>query len=237
MGIAQGESREGAPSRVGASVRRFTIVDAEQRSDAWFAARLGRLTGSRAGDMLATIKSGEAAARRDLRTQLVCERLTGVMQEEPYINAAMQRGIDCEPRAFAAYEAQTGTLVQRSGFLAHTEHMAGCSLDGHVGDFAGILELKCPKSTTHLRYLRGGVVPSDYLPQILHNLWVTGAEWCDFVSYDDRFPPQFQVFIVRVDSYPAQMAEYEKKALAFLTEVDAEAQSLMSIEAQVAVDA
>ena len=184
--------------------------------------------------MLATIKSGEAAARRDLRTQLVCERLTGVIQEEPYINAAMQRGIDCEPRAFAAYEAQTGTLVQRSGFLAHGEQMAGCSLDGHVGDFIGIVELKCPKSTTHLRYLRGGVVPSDYLPQILHNLWITGAQWADFVSYDDRFPAELQVFIARVWRKDDEIAEYEKKALAFLKEVDAEAQSLMSIQNQVA---
>jgi hypothetical protein len=60
----------------------FTVVMAEQRSPEWFAARLGRLTGSRAADMLATIKSGEAAARRDLRVQLVVERLTSTLQEE-----------------------------------------------------------------------------------------------------------------------------------------------------------
>jgi hypothetical protein len=204
----------------------FTIIDAEQRSREWFAARLGRLTGSRAADMLATIKSGEAAARRDLRTQLVCERLTGQVQEDVFINAAMQHGIDCEPLAFAAYEAQTGTLVQRSGFLAHDEHMAGCSLDGHVGDFEGIIELKCPKSTTHLRYLRGGVMPSDYWPQVAHNMWVTGAAWADFVSFDDRFPPELQLFIVRVERDEAAMADYEKRALAFLREVDTEVQAL-----------
>src|SRR5690348_5803085 len=129
----------------------FTIIDAEQRSPAWFAARLGRLTGSRAADMLATIKSGEAAARRDLRLQLVCERLTGAAQEDPFVNAAMLRGIECEPLAFAAYEARTGLLAQRTGFLAHTSIMAGCSLDGHIGQFDGLLEVKCPKSATHLR--------------------------------------------------------------------------------------
>lgn len=207
----------------------FTVIDAEQRSPDWFAARLGRLTGSRAGDMLATIKSGEAAARRDLRTQLVCERLTGQLQEDTYINAVMQRGIDCEPQAFAAYEAQTGTLVERSGFLSHTEHMAGCSLDGHIGAFTGILELKCPKSTTHLRYLRGGVVPSEHLPQIAHNLWITGAQWADFVSFDDRFPPELQLFIVRVTRLESAIAAYEQKALAFLAEVDTEAAALMTI--------
>lgn len=208
---------------------RFTVIDAEQRSPEWFAARLGRLTGSRAADMLATIKTGEAAARRDLRTQLVCERLTGQMQDDGFINAVMQRGIDCEPLAFAAYEAQTGTLVERSGFLAHLDHMAGCSLDGHVGAFTGILELKCPKSTTHLRYLRGGIVPADYLPQITHNLWISGAQWADFVSFDDRFPADLQLFIVRVDRDALSLQEYERKALAFLAEVDRETEALATM--------
>lgn len=200
----------------------FTIVHAEQRSPEWFQARLGRLTGSRASDMLATIKSGEAAARRDLRVQLAVERLTNTLQEDVFINAAMQRGIDCEPLAFAAYEALTGQVVERSGFLAHREQQAGCSLDGHIDDFAGILEVKCPKSATHLRYLRAGTVPTDYLPQITHNLWITGAAWCDFLSFDDRFPAALQTFLVRVRAADLDLAAYEKKALAFLTEVDAE---------------
>jgi predicted phage-related endonuclease len=200
----------------------FTIIDAEQRSPEWFAARLGRLTGSRAGDMLATIKSGEAAARRDLRMQLVCERLTHTLQEESFISPAMQRGIDCEPLAFAAYESLTGHVAQRTGFIAHDTLLVGCSLDGHVGAFEGICEFKAPKSATHLRYLRAGTVPSDYLPQIRHNLWVTGAAWCDFLSFDDRFPPPLQTFLVRVQAADVDLPGYEKAALAFLAEVDRE---------------
>lgn len=203
-------------------MRSFVEVVAEQRSAEWFSARLGRLTGSRAKDMLATIKSGEAAARRDYRTQLVCERLTGQIQEDGFVNAVMERGIELEPVAFAAYEGITGNLVQRSGFLAHTAHMAGCSLDGHIGDYEGILELKCPKSATHLRYLRDGGVPSDHLPQVLHNLWISGAAWCDFVSFDDRFPENLQLFRVRIERDDAQIADYERKALAFLAEVENE---------------
>jgi putative phage-type endonuclease len=205
---------------------RFTIVNADQRSPEWFQARAGRLTGSRAADMLATIKSGEAAARRDLRMQLVCERLTGQPQEDGFVNAAMQRGIDLEPLAFAAYEAQTGAVAVRSGFLSHVSLMAGCSLDGHVGNFDGIVELKCPKSSTHLRYLREGGIPKDYLPQIIHNLWISGAQWCDFLSFDDRFPVDLQVFYVRVERDEKAIAEYEARALSFLAEVDTEVSSL-----------
>jgi hypothetical protein len=207
----------------------FRIIEAEQRSPEWFAARLGRLTGSRAGDMLATIKSGEAAARRDLRMQLVCERLTGQLQEDVFINAAMQRGIDCEPLAFAAYEARTGQMVQRTGFLAHSEHLAGCSLDGHVGEFDGLIELKCPKSATHLKYLRAGVVPAEHVPQITHNLWITGAAWCDFVSYDDRFPEALGLFVVRVPRDEQAIAVYEAFALAFLAEVEREVSAVATM--------
>lgn len=202
------------------------IVEVEQRSPAWYQARLGRLTGSRAADMLATVKNGEAARRRDLRMQLVCERLTGVPQEDGYVNAVMQRGIDLEPAAFAAYEALTGHVARRTGFLQHPELMAGCSVDGDVDDFTGIVELKCPKSATHLRYLRDGSVPSDYLPQITHNLWISGAQWCDFVSFDDRFPPDLQTFRVRVPRDERLIAAYEAEVRKFLAEIDAEIAAL-----------
>jgi predicted phage-related endonuclease len=203
--------------------REFAVCEAEQRSPAWFLARLGRLTGSRAGDMLATIKTGEAAARRDLRTQLVVERLTGTVQEDGFINPAMQWGIDQEPAAFAAYEARTGLVATRTGFLSHTRLMIGCSLDGHVGDFEGICEFKAPKSATHLKYLRGKILPIDYLPQVRHNLFVTGAAWCDFMSFDPRFPAGLQTFLVRVQASDLDMGAYARSVDAFLAEVEAEA--------------
>lgn len=211
--------------------RAFTIVDAPQRSPEWFSARCGRLTGSRANDMLAQIKSGEAAARRDLRAQLVVERLTGQPQEDPYINATMQRGIDKEADAFAAYEAYSGNLTRRTGFLSHTALLVGCSVDGDVDDFAGIVEVKCPKSATHLGYLKTGTVPDNHLPQIRHNLWVTGAEWCDFVSFDDRFPPALQLFVRRVPRVEIDILAYSKVAEKFLAEVDAEYQAALEIGA------
>jgi hypothetical protein len=211
-------------------VRRFAVVGAEQRSQLWFAARAGRLTGSRAGDMLATIKSGEAAARRDLRTQLVVERLTGSPQEDSFVNAAMQWGIDHEAEAFAAYEALSGNLVRRTGFLTHLDAMVGCSLDGDVDDFTGIVEIKCPKSATHYGYLKAGAVPANHLPQIHHNLWVTGAAWCDFVSYDPRFPEGRRLFVRRVERVEIDILAYAKCAQKFLEEVDAECAAVTALE-------
>lgn len=205
------------------------ILSYPQRSPEWFAARLGRLTGSRAADMLATIKTGEAAARRDLRVQLVCERLTNQSQESGYINAEMQRGIDLEPVACKAYEALSGNTVQSVGFLQHEELMAGTSPDGLVGEDGG-LELKCPKAATHLGYLKAGTLPKEHAAQITHNLWISGRDWWDFVSYDDRWPERFRIFHVRVHRDEKAIAEYEKAAKAFLKEVDLEVASLKGFE-------
>ena len=206
----------------------------DQRTPEWYQARLGMFTASRAADMLATIKSGEAAARRDLRTQLVLERITGQSQENGYINADMQRGTEKEPDALAAYEALTGNLARGVGFLAHDVLKAGCSPDGEIGGFVGLLELKCPKSATHLGYLKAKTVPKDYHAQMVHALWITGAQWCDFVSFDDRFPEPLQVFHVRVQRNEAEIASYELMARQFLAEIDQEVDELAKLAGLVA---
>ncbi len=200
--------------------------DAPQRSDAWFAARLGKLTGSRAADMLATIKSGEAAARRNLRVQLVLERVTGKSQENGFVSQAMQTGIEREVDAAAIYEAVTGRILTQSGFLAHDTLAAGCSLDGHVGAFEGIIEIKSPQPPAHLEYLKTGTVPGDYLKQILHGLWITGASWCDWLSYNPDFPESLQVKLVRIPRDEGAIAAYEKAVIAFLADVDRECADL-----------
>ncbi len=212
----------------------FQIIDVPQRSIEWFAARAGRLTGSAAGDMLATIKSGEAAARRNLRTKLVVERLTGNPEEGGFVSPAMQWGIEKEADAFAAYEAHTGNMVRRTGFLSANDVMAGCSLDGDVENFAGIVELKCPLSSTHLSYIKSGGVPANHLPQLLHNLWISGAQWCDFVSFDPRFPPHLQLFICRVPRVEMEVRSYGGAAERFLAEVDAELDGLSALRVAVA---
>ena len=203
------------------------VVNVPQKSQAWFAARCGRLTGTAAADMLATIRSGEAAARRDLRLRLVVERLTQRAQDENgYVSSDMQWGIDHEPDARRAYEARTGAIVQSIGFLQHPELPVGCSPDGVVEGGRGIVEIKCPRSAQHLKTLRQvrakcAVLP-EYLPQVHHNLWVSGAAWCDFISYDPRFPPPLRLVIQCVSLSDAERSSYELLVRQFLTEVERE---------------
>lgn len=213
-------------------MKSFTIIDAPQRSPEWFAARAGRLTGSVASEIAATLKNGgEPAGRRDLRTRLALERLTGRSLEDDYQNADMRRGIELEPEALGAYEAATGNLVQPTGFLSHTELPIGCSLDGHIGDFDGILELKAPRPANHLKYLRAGVLPSDYRYQVVHNLLVSGARWADFCSYAPDFPEALRLFRVRVERDEKEIASYRLLVDLFLSEVEKELGEIQNLAA------
>lgn len=209
----------------------FVVLTTEQRTDAWRQARVGRVTGSRVADMLSSLKigQGEAAGRRNLRVQLVLEQLTGIPHEEGFQSKDMLRGIEMELEAFAAYEARTGEIVRRAGFLAHPELMAGCSVDGQIGTFSALIELKVPKSATHLGYLRSKEVPSDYLAQVRHCLWITGAEWCDFVSYDPRFPEPLRLLITRVTMPDVERKAHELNVRTFLAEVEREREEVQAM--------
>jgi YqaJ-like recombinase protein len=205
-----------------------TFHEVEQRSLEWSALRLGRLTASRAADMLATIKTGEAAARRNLRVQLMLERITGRSHERTVRTEAMQDGIDREADAVAKYEELSGALVYPIGFISSDDYMAGCSPDGLIGDY-GLVSIKCPTPAIHLEYLRSGKVPADYLAQIHHEFWISGRLWADFFSFQPDFPEPLQTKLVRVLRVDADVKDYERKALAFLAEVDIEEQSVRTM--------
>lgn len=198
----------------------FTIHDAPQGTPEWLAARAGRVTGSRASDVLAKIKTGEAAARRDYRVQLLAERLTGQPQGPDFVSSDMKWGTEQEPFARMAYEAHTGLIVRETGFLAHNTLSVGCSLDGDVDGFKGIVEFKCPKTATHIGWMLAKVIPSQHIPQITHNLWVTGAEWCDFASFDPLLPEHLQLLVVRVQRLDVDIEGYAREVMAFIAELD-----------------
>lgn len=210
------------------------IHTVDQRSEVWRQLRAGKLTGSAAKDMLATIKTGEAAARRDLRYKLIAERLSGQSQDDGYINAAMQWGIDHEAEAIAAYEASRGVMVQAIGFVESEAMLAGTSPDGFVGD-DGIVSIKCPKTATHIGYLRDGREPKEHWAQNTHELWLTRRSWIDFVSYDPRLPEPLRLFVLRVTRTPDELENYESAARLFLSEVAAECEALRAMTTTAAV--
>jgi putative phage-type endonuclease len=201
-------------------------MNAPQGSDAWLSERAGCATASRFADVMAKIKVGEAKVRSDFRLQLATERLTGV-PTQGFINAAMQHGTDTEPFARESYEAKTGLIVEQTGFIKHPSvPWCGCSPDGTIDD-DGLVEIKSPLPTTHLRWMEAGKVPAEHIPQIMGQLWVMNRQWCDFVSFDPRFPPNLQLFIVRVQRDEDYIKKLAFEVTEFLVEVDNMVQRLL----------
>jgi putative phage-type endonuclease len=194
----------------------MTII---QGSPEWFLQRLGKVTASRLSDVVAKLKTGEAASRAGYRAELVAERLTG-KQAESFSNSAMKWGTDCEPLARAAYEAETGVFVTETAMLPHpTIAMAGASPDGLVGA-NGQIEAKCPETKNHIDTILSGKAPAKYIPQMQWQMACTGRAWCDFISFDPRMPADMQLFVVRVLRDDDLIAAYEAEVVKFLVEVD-----------------
>jgi putative phage-type endonuclease len=201
----------------------------EQRSDEWFAARIGKVTASKVADVIAKTKSGYSASRDNYMAQLVCERLTG-QREEFFTSAAMQHGTDTEPLARAAYEALKDVLVDEVGFVPHrTIEMAGASPDGLVGD-NGLLEIKCPNTATHIETLLSQTVPGKHNTQMQFQMACTDREWCDFVSFDNRLPEELQLFVKRVPRDNVFIRLIEGEIIQFLAELDDKINKLMKVK-------
>lgn len=197
----------------------------EQRSDAWFMERAGKVTASAIYKVMARTKSGYGADRANYHAQLVAERLTG-RAAESFTNAAMQWGTDTEPQARAMYSLQTGLDVTETGFHAHPSiAMSGASPDGLVGE-TGLVEIKCPNTATHIATLTGGGIDRKYLLQMQWQMACTGRDWCDFASFDPRLPDEMQLHVRRVERDAALLAEIEGEVTAFLAEVSATVEQL-----------
>lgn len=198
----------------------FTEIITEQRSPEWFAARVGRLTGSVAPSVWDVKKDGSPTAEwKKTQDRLLIETLTGISAEDVYVTREMQRGIELEPTARRAVARAVGIKFEESGFLAHNTLPIGASLDSHSDDFLTVVELKCPTSRVHLEYLEGKALPDTYLGQLYHNAYVTGAERLFFASFDDRLPPHLQLFIAERRTKDLPIEEYVKKMTRFLDEL------------------
>ena len=200
-----------------------------QGSGAWFNARTGKLTASRMKNAMKYLKGGgDSAERKGLKIEILCERLTGDIVDK-FVNQAMQWGIEKEPEAKEAYEQRTGRLIKDVGFVDHSRiEFCGASPDGLVDD--GLIEIKCPTSSTFLNWILAGVVPDDHKPQMALQAACTGRPWVDFVAYDPRMPEPQRLFVRRYTPTAEEIAEVEAEAVKFLQEVEEMFDQLTQVE-------
>ena len=203
------------------------VITAEQGSEAWLAARAGKVTASMISNVLA---KPETAAYRDYQAQIVAELLTGKPQGSDFTNEAMQFGTEQEPFARSAYEVFTGFTVDEVGLVLHpTIDRAGASPDGLVGS-DGLVEIKCPKIATHLAYICAGVVPTKYKNQMLFQMICAERAWCDFVSFRPDLPEHLQLIVIRFQRDEAKIKELTTAVNSFLVQVDEMLKKLKGIK-------
>jgi len=196
-----------------------TIVHVEQGSLAWKEVRCGIVTASRFADVMDFTKKGDGADRKKYRSELICEILTGIPYPR-YESAEMRWGKEQEPFARAAYELQNDVLVETPGFVMHPSILRfGGSPDGFVGE-DGMIQIKCPNTTTHLNWMLAGTIPIEHAPQMAAEMSAYGRDWCDFVSFDPRLPEHLQLFVRRWERNERIIAGVEKEVVSFNAEID-----------------
>jgi len=161
------------------------ILEMEQGTQEWLEARLGCPSGSGFSKLI-TASGTPSSSAESYINDLIAELITG--ESTPFhVTEWMQRGTELEPFARMNYELETDREVTEVGFCMHDILRCGVSPDGLIGGDGGI-EIKCPKPSTHVKYLRNGKLPSEYKAQVMGCLWITGREWWDFMSYHPQMP-------------------------------------------------
>lgn len=199
------------------------ITDCEQGSEAWHALRYGWTTASKFKDVMA---KGQGKTRKSYMLQLAAEAITD-MRVESYTNEFMEWGTETEPQARAMYELKSGNDTGQVAFIKLDEkNKIGCSPDSTIGD-DGLLEIKCPKTSTQIETYLSGKMPTSHRAQVQGQLWVSGRQWCDFVSFDPRINGDSSYFCVRVDRDQTYIDELSVACFEFTKELKAMIQTLI----------
>jgi hypothetical protein len=193
------------------------LIECEQRSAAWFDARLGHPTASSFGEIVSpTGKARTGVGPRKYLLSLLGERLTR-QPARGFETPAMARGTELEGAARAWYEFTTGASVREVGFIMDDSARWGCSPDG-IGDGFG-LEIKCPLLPTFLDILESGEMPDAHTMQVQACLWITGLprwDYCVWTDADGLVP-----IVIPCFPDPKIHAAFDEILPAFCAEIDA----------------
>ena len=185
------------------------ILDCEQYSTEWWAARAGIPTASGA-DRILTAGGKPSSSADAYIAELVDEVVRPIPERSQDERAGTfsgnrhtERGHELEPKAAAWHHLVTGLHSRPVGLVLRDSRDAACSPDRLIGDRGG-LEIKAPEGKKHALWMIQGVLPAEHRQQVHFSLAVTGLDFWDFVSYCPGYKP----FRVRVtpDNYTEKMA-------------------------------
>jgi len=167
----------------------------EQNTDEWLALRVGKITGSAVGKIMANESKAFGNPAKDYAIQLALERITGEAKGSSYSNSHMERGHEQEPLAMMEYENEYFCDISKGGFFDCGKE--GCSPDGLVYS-DGVIEIKSVIASVHYQNVKRNDVDPKYKWQHIFNLQKTERDWIDFVSYCHEYPAGKKIFVHRI---------------------------------------
>jgi predicted phage-related endonuclease len=216
------------------------IATSEQHTADWFTARCGKVGASTVWKVMDFLKTGsakdwtvydfiakgkESSARANYKAEIIAEILSGLPTEH-YVSPAMDHGSEYEKIARVEYELATGNDVSQTGFVLHPSmDRFGASPDGLVGS-DGSIEIKCPNTSTFIKWRFAGVVPEEHRDQMQAVMLCCERKWCDFVAFDPRLPERYRLWVVRLERDEQRIAQIEAGVLKFWEEVIADIKAL-----------
>jgi len=160
-----------------------------QRSPEWLKWRRGKITATDACVLMNGIHFGKTVL--DLYNEK-----TNDLEIPDSSNFAMRRGVELEPLALAKFEEETGYLMTPRVMTDFFTPWRSASLDGYEIEGKCAVEAKCPGKEDHALALKG-IVPEKYIPQLQHQMLVTGLEEIYYMSYVSD--SDFTIFTVKKD--------------------------------------
>mgnify|MGYP003352830212 FL=1 len=188
----------------------------EQRSQEWFDLRKGKITSSEIHKIMGDGKGKELLTEtaKSYLLEKVSESLGGF--SAPVIGAALDWGTDLEDTARELYQAKTGNITSKCSFIAVDDFYGG-SPDAIV-EPEGVIEIKCPYGSAN--HFKHGLITSAaelkktssaYYYQCMSHMLVTGAKWCDFISFDPRVDTDYMMFVYRLERDEEEIANIRSK--------------------------
>lgn len=205
----------------------YILIECDQGSPEWFAARAGVITASKFADAVGRLKNGSPSqASKDYAYKVAVEIIFGETTEDTYQTFEMRRGTELEPLARMAYERATGHLAEESGFVLTEDRRFGYSTDGFV-DADGMIEIKCPNSARKIVEIWEGGDLSEYIHQMQGGMWITGRKWCDFIMYAPQLAPVGkQLYVDRIERDDDFIEQMEIELMQFKAQVDQHVENL-----------
>ncbi len=167
--------------------------DIAQNTEEWLSARVGKLTSSKLGVVMANFGKSFGQPAKKYAVDIAVEQITGEPISSGFSNDHMQRGHEQEPNARALYEEETFCTVENGGFFC--SESIGCSPDGLTDN--GLIEIKSVIPSVHFANIKRGGFDPAYKWQCIGNLMFTGRDWIDFISYCEGFPEGKKLFVYR----------------------------------------